>query len=193
MKRKREDERTRDLDELRWYEILLCCCKCRGEYKSCLCTTCLYFVPIITLLSLAGACITAGLIWRQDCSYKRELPYWLIVSSITPLFLFVSIKGIKEEYYGVTLYRILSLCIYIVFTSWIILGTSWIVDTHMKACSTCCSVILKYFALAVLCAHWLFFLISTAAQIFILTRMCCCCTENAIKPLKRNIDIDDEI
>lgn len=27
--------KRRDIDELRWYEVMFCCCKCRGECKAC--------------------------------------------------------------------------------------------------------------------------------------------------------------
>ncbi|XP_045171569.1 uncharacterized protein LOC123533777 [Mercenaria mercenaria] len=182
----------RDIDELRWYEILMCCCKCRAECKACVTILCLYYIPIILLIALTGACITIGVIWRTDCSYQSIIPYWVIVSSVTPYPLFVCIKGIKEKYYGVTYWRLTSFMYHIMFAAWLILGSTWIFDMWMNADDSNCNKVMRYFSFILLLVHWFFFVLSTIAQIYIMTKVCCCCAENAIKPLKGDVNLDGD-
>ncbi|XP_060596138.1 uncharacterized protein LOC132750211 [Ruditapes philippinarum] len=182
----------RGMDGLRWYEILMCCCKCRAECKSCVVIMLLYYIPIILLLALTAACITIGAIWRTDCSYQSTIPYWVIASSLTPYPLFICVKGIAEDYYGITFSRSVSLTYHVMFTAWLILGSSWIFDMWMKADDSNCDEVLRYFSFCLVLVHWFLFLLSTIGQIVIMAKICCCGAENAIKPLKGNINIDGD-
>ncbi|KAL4224209.1 hypothetical protein ACF0H5_017662 [Mactra antiquata] len=135
-------------------------------------------------------------IWREDCSYKPVVPYWVMISSVTPfIVIFVSSKGANDQYLGVTFWRILSLVTYCLFTTWVILGSVWIYDTWIHSSDDECDKVIKLFSFVLVCVHWLIVVIVTIPQVYILTQICCCCTENAIKPLKRHrpTNWDDDV
>ncbi|WAR03487.1 hypothetical protein MAR_010045 [Mya arenaria] len=180
-------------DGLRWYEMLFCCCKCRAACKSCVCTTVIYFVPIIVLIALATCNITFGVLWWEKCSYQPWVPRWMVVSAVTPFLLLPFIKAVKESYHGLTCWRAISLTLYLAYLAWIIIGSIWNFDAYRFSTSDTCNNVLVTYALVLTCVHWLFFLLATIPQVYLLTLICCCCEENAIRPLKDDvIDVGDD-
>ena len=66
--------------------------------------------------------VVTGVLNRENCSYNKMVPYWVISCSVTPLLLLFFIKAIKEKYVGVTCWRVVSLLGYGLFLGWLITG-----------------------------------------------------------------------
>ena len=58
----------------------------------------------------------------SNCSYKSTLPWWVLISGVTPYPLLVFIKAVKEKYNGITCLRAVFLLYYIVFAVWMVIG-----------------------------------------------------------------------
>lgn len=174
-------------DKLKFYERILCCCKCRAESKTRATQFAIYFFIPSLVLSLAAACICLGIIFRTDCTYNKLVPYWVISSAVTPLLLFLFIKAIKEDHTGVTFWRTVSLVGYGIFLGWLIIGCIWVYDTWIYVtytCKSCCDSVLINFAFALTFVHWVFAIVAAIPNVYIITKMLCCHANNTVKPLK---------
>ncbi|XP_052225191.1 uncharacterized protein LOC127840790 [Dreissena polymorpha] len=134
-----------------------------------------------------------GVYWRNECGFQPLLPYWMIISALSPFLLLPFIKAVKDPYFGVTCWRALSVALYLVFFAWLITGSIWNFETFKSATDAQCKKVLKIYALALTCVHWLLFALATIPQVYILTKVCCCCTENAIRPLKPHMNVEENI
>lgn len=170
-------------------ERLCCYCKLRAECKTRTAQICLYIFTSILLIGLIATCLTIGIKYRANCSYNKLVPYWVCTSAGTPLLLLIFIKAVKEDQVGVTCWRTYSLLGYVVFLAWLITGSIWVYNTWIyvrRTCNSCCEPVLIYTAFVLTFVNWMFFILATIPNVYIIKKMLCC-GKNTVKPLKHGV------